>query len=211
MILITPLYALNQTSPYSIPIICAEWAKEFPTLPPWPSFISRISASPVPYRRLLPDSGENPSEREEWTRALYWLLSHDLVIQTHDHFKVIVNQEIKEKARKEVYSEELLKRLEKEKELRRKASVSASMTTSLESLMLEGESREDGTGNDESDSQSVAISEDDFVEGKTEEEFFNDRLESFLHRPGRASSAENRCLQIIMAEKDEEWRRKFAM
>lgn len=127
---------------------------------------------------------------------------------------MIINQDIKEKARREVQNEEMLKRLEKEKEQRRKASVSASvMTTSMESLMLEGEStsggdREDMNG---SDSQSVVISEDDFVEGKTEEEFFNDPSESFIHRPGRANPAEHRCLEIIMKEQGEVWRKKFSM
>jgi hypothetical protein len=124
-----------------IPIICAGWAKEFPSLPSWPTFISRISATPQPYRRLIPQfNGEIVlSDREEYTRALYWLISHDLVVQAHDHVKIVAT----------------------------KAT-------------------------------------------KLGEEFLNDPQESFIHKPKKPSSAENRCLKIIMRDKDLEWQRRFA-
>lgn len=170
--------------------------------------MARLSASPIAYRRLIPQQGENPSDREEWTRALYWLVSHDLVIQSHDHYRIIITREVKEKAWKELQKERLLKKLEKEKQVRRRASLSVNSAIGAGDLQL---SESQHIGGTENDSESSALSEDDFGEGKNGEDFFSDLSESFIQRPGSTSSAENRCLQIIMQDKDEEKRRRFAM
>jgi hypothetical protein len=192
-----------------IPIICAGWAKEFPSLPSWPTFISRISAAPQPYRRLIPQfNGEIVlSDREEYTRALYWLISHDLVVQAHDHVKIVATKATKQKARKELDRERTLKRLAKERDpTGRRASVPESLMGDRSKVANETESIVETASTDDS----LDISEEDFDESKLGEEFLNDPQESFIHKPKKPSSAENRCLKIIMRDKDLEWQRRFA-
>jgi hypothetical protein len=184
-----------------------EWAKEFPTLPSWPTFIGQISASPQPYRKLIPQiNGEiRLADREEYTRALYWLISHGLVIQAHDHVKIVATKETKEKASRELEEERKARRVSRELRLRRRASLPEGLlqhrTKSDDDLAAEG----DGSSTD-----SGEISEEDFDENELREDFLNDGQESFIHRPSKPSSAEDRCLRIIMRDKDAEWQRRFA-
>lgn len=82
----------------------SEWSSEFPYLPNFATFISRISAEPVPYRKFLP-TPILESDRQEYTRALYWLLAHDLVIQAHEYVRIIATVKTK-RAAKEDYEHE---------------------------------------------------------------------------------------------------------
>lgn len=89
---------------YSIPLIMSMWRKQFPFLPNWATFISHISSSPQPYRRLFPTNATQ-SDREEYTRALYWLLAHDLVIQAHEYVRIIATAKIKARALQDLQEE----------------------------------------------------------------------------------------------------------
>jgi hypothetical protein len=190
-----------------IPIICTEWAKEFPGLPSWPSFISRISASPQPYRKLIPQyAGEiTLADREEYTRALYWLISHGLVIQAHEHVKIVATKETKDKARRELEEERRLKKLAKEARTRKRISLPESLLGDRPRIADEIEQL-----SDESVFNSPDLSEEDFDETEAREDFLKDSQESFIHRPDKPSSAEDRCLRIIMRDKDVERQRRFA-
>ena len=191
----------------SIPIICAEWAKEFPTLPSWPTFIGRISASPQPYRKLIPqiDGGIRLADREEYTRALYWLISHGLVIQAHDHVKIVATKETKEKASRELEEERKARSISRDLRRTRRASLPESLFNDRTRFDAEIASRDETSSTD-----SGEISEEDFDENELREDFLNDGQESFIHRPSKPSSAEDRCLRIIMRDKDTEWQRRFA-
>ena len=96
-----------------IPRIVTTWRSEFPFLPSWPTFISHMSSSPQPYRRLFP-ANATQSDREEYTRALYWLLAHDLVIQAHEYVRIIATAKIKARALQDLTDEK------EEKKKRRK-------------------------------------------------------------------------------------------
>lgn len=176
-------------------------------MPSWPTFIGRISASPQPYRKLIPqlDGEIRLADREEYTRALYWLISHGLVIQAHDHVKIVATKETKEKASRELEEERKARYVSRELRLKRRASLD-------ESLFNDRTKPEEDSANrgDVSSSDSGEISEEDFDENELREDFLNDGQESFIHRPSKPSSAEDRCLRIIMRDKDTEWQRRFA-
>jgi hypothetical protein len=103
-------------------MIISTWRREFPFLPSWPTFISHISSSPQPYRRLFP-ANATQSDREEYTRALYWLLAHDLVIQAHEYVRIVATAKIKARALQDLKDEkeEKKKRRKEAKEARRRA------------------------------------------------------------------------------------------
>lgn len=160
------------------------------------------------------------SDREDYTRALYWLISHDLVIQAHAHVKVLATRETKARARKELEQERLLKRLSRETNTKRRGSLPETHLGErphLLDLALQAEQGDSSdsfhpptpTGNPIVD-ESLNLSEEDFDEDKLGEEFLNDLRESFIHRPKKPSSAENRCLKIIMQDKEKVWQRRFA-
>lgn len=177
-------------------------------MPSWPAFIGQISASPQPYRKLIPQTdGEiRLADREEYTRALYWLISHGLVIQAHDHVKIVATKETKEKASRELEEERKARHVSRGLRLRRRASLP-------ESLLHHRTKSDDDLAaarGDASSSDSGEISEEDFDENELREDFLNDGQESFIHRPSKPSSAEDRCLRIIMRDKEPEWQRRFA-
>lgn len=176
-------------------------------MPSWPSFISQISASPQPYRKLIPQqTGEiTLADREEYTRALYWLISHGLVIQAHEHVKIVATKETKEKARRELQDDRRLKLLAKEGRARKRISLPESLAGSRPKA-----TEEFGQLSDESLLNSPDLSEEDFDETEAREDFLDDSQESFIHRPDKPSSAEDRCLRIIMRDKDTERQRRFA-
>lgn len=72
-----------------------------------------MSSCPQPYRRLFP-ANATQSDREEYTRALYWLLAHDLVIQAHEYVRIIATAKIKARALQDLTDEK------EEKKKRRK-------------------------------------------------------------------------------------------
>lgn len=90
-------------------MIISTWRREFPFLPSWPTFISHISSSPQPYRRLFP-ANATQSDREEYTRALYWLLAHDLVIQAHEYVRIVATAKIKARALQDLTEEKEAKK-----------------------------------------------------------------------------------------------------
>lgn len=78
-----------------------------------------MSSSPQPYRRLFP-ANATQSDREEYTRALYWLLAHDLVIQAHEYVRIVATAKIKARALQDLADEkeEKKKRRKEQRELR---------------------------------------------------------------------------------------------
>ena len=78
-----------------------------------------MSSSPQPYRRLFP-ANATQSDREEYTRALYWLLAHDLVIQAHEYVRIIATAKIKARALQDLTNEkeEKKRRRKEQRELR---------------------------------------------------------------------------------------------
>lgn len=112
---------LTKLSRRRIPLIISTWRREFPFLPSWPTFISHISSSPQPYRRLFP-ANATQSDREEYTRALYWLLAHDLVIQAHEYVRIVATAKIKVRALQDLTEEkENKKKRRKEQQQSRRA------------------------------------------------------------------------------------------
>jgi hypothetical protein len=78
-----------------------------------------MSSSPQAYRRLFP-ANATQSDREEYTRALYWLLAHDLVIQAHEYVRIVATSQIKARALQDLADEkeEKKKRRREQRELR---------------------------------------------------------------------------------------------
>lgn len=109
-------------------MIISTWRREVPFLPSWPTFISHISSSPQPYRRLFP-ANATQSDREEYTRALYWLLAHDLVIQAHEYVRIVATAKIKARALQDLTEEkEAKKKRRKEQQEARRALVEKQKT-----------------------------------------------------------------------------------
>lgn len=154
----------------------SEWTSEFPFLPNFATFISRISAEPVPYRKFLP-SPILESDRQEYTRALYWLLAHDLVIQAHEYVRIIATVKVKQAA-KEDYDHERSEHRDRR--------------------------------------QQTPEGGDDFADGEFDAQrddkgFLDDEHDAIIDRPGKASPSQARCLKVILRNRDEASRKRFAM
>ncbi|KAL7421353.1 Nitrogen permease regulator 3 [Cryptotrichosporon argae] len=80
-----------------LPHLINDFARIFPTLPPLVTFLSHLSASPGPIKDLLLAT-PLPGVRETYLRALTWLLSHDLVVQTHTRARLVARAAVKREA-----------------------------------------------------------------------------------------------------------------
>jgi hypothetical protein len=81
-----------------LPEVMAEWHQEFPTLPSFDAFFSKLSSSIQPYRKLIPND-TFAAERTTYERALYWLLEQDLVVQLHTYVRMVASAKVKGIAR----------------------------------------------------------------------------------------------------------------
>ncbi|WVR08929.1 hypothetical protein IAU60_005988 [Kwoniella sp. DSM 27419] len=99
----------------SIAQYSARFTRQFPDLPPFPAFISKISASPAPFRDILP-SDPDMDTRREYMAALIWLLKHDLVVQAHTRVRVFARKEVKVEAWKRLWKRRRRKWLVKRRE-----------------------------------------------------------------------------------------------
>ncbi|KIR71983.1 hypothetical protein I310_04033 [Cryptococcus deuterogattii CA1014] len=81
----------------------ARFARDFSNLPPFPRFISAISLSPVPFRKVIPNPDPDHATREKYMSALLWLLKQDLVVQVHTRARVFAKSEIKVEAWKRLW------------------------------------------------------------------------------------------------------------
>ncbi|WWC72973.1 uncharacterized protein I206_106937 [Kwoniella pini CBS 10737] len=86
----------------SIEQYSARYSREFPTLPTFTAFISKISSSPSPFRDILP-SDPDLSTRKLYMSALIWLLKQDLVVQVHTRARVFARKEVKVEAWKRLW------------------------------------------------------------------------------------------------------------
>lgn len=171
----------------------SEWAKEFPYLPNWATFICRLSSSPQRYKDLLP-SPIIESDRLEYTRALYWLLAHDLIIQVHEYVRVVATRSTKQKAIADLASERRAKHFRLEQ-----PNGGPNISTGLA-----GTARNDTEDTDDTAEVELDAHPDD-------KDFLDDLKDSIIERPGKASPAQSRCLKIIIKDKDENARKRFAM
>jgi hypothetical protein len=75
------------------------WSVLFPYLPPLVPFLALISATPMPFRDLLPaDAQAEPSRRDVYIRAITWLLRSDLVQQARVRARVVASPAVKDAA-----------------------------------------------------------------------------------------------------------------
>lgn len=114
----------------------ARFARDFPDLPPFPRFISAISLSPIPFRKVIPNPDPDHATREKYMSALLWLLKQDLVVQVHTRARVFAKSEIKVEAwkrlwyrRRQRWIEMTKERLEREKTLARSPSDQSDILT----------------------------------------------------------------------------------
>lgn len=114
----------------------ARFARDFPDLPPFPRFISAISLSPIPFRKVIPNPDPDHATREKYMSALLWLLKQDLVVQVHTRARVFAKSEIKVEAwkrlwyrRRQRWIEMTNERLEREKTLARSPSDQSDILT----------------------------------------------------------------------------------
>jgi hypothetical protein len=92
------VYLLTQGSPRRLPEIMVAWSREFPSLPSFDTFISRLSSSVQLYRKMIPPDNFL-YDRLIYEQALFWLLEHDLVIRLHTYVRILASAKIKGIAR----------------------------------------------------------------------------------------------------------------
>lgn len=85
---ISPLFELVDLAHLSI-----SWSTRFPTLPPLPSYLARLSSSLTQFSTLC-----RKDQREVCLDALFWLLRHQIVIQMHVRLRLIAVESAKRRA-----------------------------------------------------------------------------------------------------------------
>ncbi|TYJ54856.1 hypothetical protein B9479_004447 [Cryptococcus floricola] len=82
----------------------ARFTREFPDLPRFARLISALSLEPVPFRKVIPGSGEpSHATRQKYMSALLWMLKQDLVVQVHTRARVFAKKEVMAEAWKRLW------------------------------------------------------------------------------------------------------------
>ncbi|WVQ93083.1 hypothetical protein IAU59_000147 [Kwoniella sp. CBS 9459] len=218
----------------SIEQYAARFTRQFPHLPPFATFISQISASPAPFREILPPNPD-PATRQEYMTALIWLLKQDLVVQAHTRARVFARKEVKVEAWKRMWKRRREKWLRARKDGVKSPEESDLVTPrasenyinpldvtvpppnkgiadAAEHLSfdpaLEMDSDEDGTGNAAAGESGFQVTFSLDVEEPLRSEI--PKFESsFIFKPSRAQKDEARWLRVIREAADEVTASKF--
>ena len=199
--------------------------------------MSQISASPLPFRELLPkvDLG-NTALRQVYVDALVWLLQQDLIVQVHTRARVLARPDIKEVAWRKQWEhrrERWLRRLAQ----RIRTDSSSTTTTPNDDMETPRGTRGDinpmeasvpgprlghsmidqdfslaiETDSENSDVDQNAVGEDapEFSVDQVEPKETPNFEASFIFKPSRAQKEEARWLRVIRESADEVWASKF--
>ncbi|KAJ9110438.1 hypothetical protein QFC19_001564 [Naganishia cerealis] len=159
--------------------------------------------------RLFP-ANATQSDREEYTRALYWLLAHDLVIQAHEYVRIIATAKMKSRALQDLREEKENKK-KRRKERRELREAQAQAPIQKQKTPITGTSMKAPdplTHPPELTTDSSDDSDREFG-NKDGEDYLSNGIEAVIERPGRPSSGEARCLKMMTQEKEENWQKKF--
>ncbi len=163
------------------------------------------------------------NDRQEYTRALYWLLANDLLIQAHEYVRVVARAEIKAKAKQQLIADTNIRQRERfaEAEAKRRASHGNSSggetpLSTLSTLPSENSTVAFPTAPPSSDRLNQCAGTnlspaDEAGANKDGPGFLKDPQAAIIDKPGKPSPAESRCLRIIRDQKDEKWQKYFTM
>ncbi|KAJ9107467.1 hypothetical protein QFC21_000920 [Naganishia friedmannii] len=159
--------------------------------------------------RLFPTNATQ-SDREEYTRALYWLLAHDLVIQAHEYVRIIATAKIKARALRDLQEEKENKK-KRRKEQREMREALAQAQAQKQKTPTTSTSRKASDPSASAPELAFPTSDDSDQEfdNKDGEDYLSNGGEAVIERPGRPSSGEARCLKMMTQGKEENWQKKF--